>query len=95
MSIAKKILISYLKGIDATIRVLGAYVIGSMLYATIYALCWILSKLPFVAISLDHLAVVLGVALSPFIIRLSILGAGFSIPPILAGKKEPQKNQTT
>lgn len=88
MHLAKKILISYLKGIDATIRVLGAYIIIGILFYAIFGLCWLVARLPFIDIGADYLAGAVGLILLPLIMRLGVLGAGLSIPPIFTAKQK-------
>ena len=93
MNLAKKILISYLKGIDATIRFTGAYIITAILFYAIFGICWLVGRLPFVDINSDYLTGVIVLILFPLIMRLGVLGAGLSIPPIFAAKKKQQKSQ--
>ena len=91
MNLAKKIGLAYIKGIDATIRVIGSYIIISILFFVIHGLCVALSFLPFVPDDPKYMTGILSILLLPLIMRLGVLGGGLSIPPIFGEKKQGNK----
>jgi len=94
MNRLKQLAIFYLKGIDASIRYLGAYIIMCFFFMVIYGISYGISHLPFLSISPNHLAFIISLLLFPPIMRISVLGAGLSIPPIFSSKKDKQANPT-
>jgi hypothetical protein len=93
MNIAKRIGLAYIKGIDASIRFIGCYVIMCFFVMVIYGFCIALTYLPFITGDAKYLTGILSIVLLPFIIRLGVTAGGLSIPPVFGKNKknEPDK----
>jgi len=94
MNIAKKIGLSYLKGIDATIRLVGSYLIMCLFIVMIYGVFWGLSYI--LPLSFDHGTVtgIFSIMLLPFIIRFGLLAGGLLVPPIFTSKSQESWNHS-
>ena len=96
MHILKRIATFYLKGIDASIRLLGAGFIMIFFLSVIYGIFYGISLLPFLSINPTGWTYVVSLILLPPLLRISIIGAGFSIPALFPQKtKKPAPSHGT
>lgn len=77
---------SYLKCVDATIRVLGTYCIMALLTGVVVLLLLCFNWLCFGRFSSGPFDLWVVVPCLPPIVKLSVLGGGFTIPPLFKRK---------
>ena len=93
MNLLKKFGLSYLKGIDASIRFIGCYVIMCFFVMVIYGFCTALTYITFITQDAKYLTGILSIVLLPFIIRLGVIAGGLSIPPIFGKNKQNESDE--
>jgi hypothetical protein len=82
MHAIKRIVLFYLRSLDAVIRLLGTYLITALMICALGLILHSINWLIFGNFSSGPLHPWIGGILLPPILRLGILAGGFSIPPI-------------
>jgi hypothetical protein len=97
METLKKFVRFYLQSIDATIRLLGTYLILGLMIAALGIFLNSLNWLFFGSFSTGPLHWWLGMIALPPLLRLGILAGGFSIPPIFgqSASRKPRNDKAS
>ena len=90
-SLLKTALVSYIKGIDVIIRVIGTCIIIAIVGFLIRMVAALFCLLPFVTLEVETLAGIITLVLLPLILRVAVLGGGFTVPPIIWRKKAAEQ----
>lgn len=86
----KKIALFYLRSLDASIRLIGCYLVVALIYSALIGILNGLNWLLFGSFSMGPLHLWIGLILTPPILLLGVNVGGFSIPSFL-NREENEK----